>query len=108
MQFGSGGAWEVEGVIEFAISQQSGVTGDFGAEESESETAVELGSERLGLAVTHKESPSFRQESMKNPGITGHSRNSHAERRDLSGKSRFNYPQVARISSGDLLLSSSP
>src|SRR5947208_16559880 len=95
MQFGSGGACEVEGVIEFAISQQSGVTGDFGAEESESETTVELGSERLGLAVTHKESPSFRQESMKNPGITGKSRNSHAERRDLSGKSGI--PFIARI-----------
>jgi hypothetical protein len=90
MQFGSGGACEFEGVIEFAISQQSSVTGDFGAEESESETAVELGSESLGLAVTHKESPSFRQESMKNPGITGNSRNSDAVGRDLSGKSRIN------------------
>ena len=46
---------EVEGVVEFAVGQESGIAGDVGAVEFEAEAAVELGSERLGLAVTHED-----------------------------------------------------
>ena len=55
------GAGQIEGVVEFAVGQQSGIAGDLGAEESEPETVVELGSQGLGLAVTHEDRPSFRQ-----------------------------------------------
>ena len=62
---------EVEGVVEFAVGQQSGIAGDVGAVEFEAEAAVELGSEWLGLAVTHRESLSGRQETSENPGKPG-------------------------------------
>jgi hypothetical protein len=63
------GVGQVEGVIEFAISEQSGIAGDLGTEEWEPETAVELESERLGWAVTHEVGSSNGQEVVGNPGI---------------------------------------
>ena len=42
-----------------------------GAAEFEAEAAVESGSEWLGLAVTHRESLSGRQEMSENPGKPG-------------------------------------
>ncbi len=33
---------EVEGIVEFAVGQQSGIAGHLGADESEPETAVEV------------------------------------------------------------------
>jgi hypothetical protein len=71
LQFTGGGAGEFEGVVEFAVGQQSGIAGDLGAEESEPETAVELGAKGLSLGVTHKDCPSFRWGAVRNPGITG-------------------------------------
>jgi hypothetical protein len=62
---------QVEGVVEFAVSEEPGIAGDLGAEEAEPETAVELGSQGLGVAVTHDDRPSFRQETVRNSGITG-------------------------------------
>ena len=52
LQLTGRGAGRIKGVVEFAVGQQSGIAGDLGAEESEPETAVELGSKRLGWAVT--------------------------------------------------------
>ena len=46
---------ELEGVVEFAVGQEAGVAGHLGPMEFEAEAAVELGSERFGLAVTHQE-----------------------------------------------------
>ena len=70
LQFRGGRLGEDEGIVEFAVGQQSGIAGHLGAEESEPETAVELGSERLGLSVTHEDRPSFRKEKVRNPGIS--------------------------------------
>jgi hypothetical protein len=54
LQHVGGCVGELEGVVEFAVGQQAGVAGDFGAMEFEAEAAIELGSERIGLAVTHQ------------------------------------------------------
>jgi hypothetical protein len=62
---------ELEGVIEFAVCQQAGVAGCFGAVEFEAEAAVELGSERLGLAVTHQRTLSNWQECAEDSGKHG-------------------------------------
>src|SRR5262245_6064752 len=43
---------QVEGVVESAVSPQSGIAGHLGAEESGPETAVEMGSKWLGRPVT--------------------------------------------------------
>ena len=69
MQFRRSGLGEIEGVVEFAISEQTGVAGDLGTKESEPE--VELGPKRLSLAVTHQGTPSFRQELVKNVAERG-------------------------------------
>src|SRR5918998_672644 len=71
LQLSGGRGGEVEGVVEFAVGQQSGIAGDVGAVEFEAEAAVELGSKWLGLAVTHRESLSGRHESSENPGKPG-------------------------------------
>src|SRR5262249_23773738 len=60
---------QVEGVVEFAVGQESGIAGDLGPEESEPETAVELRSQQLGRAVTHEDCSANRQEVAGNPGI---------------------------------------
>ena len=56
LQVGGGCVGELEGVVEFAVGQESGVAGDGGAVEFEAEAAIELRSERVGLAVTHRKS----------------------------------------------------
>jgi hypothetical protein len=56
VQLVSGRVGELEGVVEFAVGQESGIAGDVGAVEFETEAAIELGSKWLGLAVTHRES----------------------------------------------------
>ena len=56
VQHVGGRVGELEGVVEFAVGQESGIAGDVGAVEFEAEAAVELGSEWLGLAVTHRKS----------------------------------------------------
>jgi hypothetical protein len=69
LQFPGRGAGQIEGVVEFAIGQESGIAGDLGPEEAEPETAVELGSQRLGRAVTHEVGSTNGQEVVGNPGI---------------------------------------
>src|SRR5262249_33576124 len=69
LQLTGGGAGQVEGIVEVAVSQQSGIAGDLGSEESEPETAVELGSKRLGWAVTHEDCSAKGQDVAGNPGI---------------------------------------
>jgi hypothetical protein len=69
LQFTGHGAGQVEGVVEFAVGQQSGIADDLGAEESEPETAVELRSKRLGRALTHEDCSAKGQEVVGNPGI---------------------------------------
>src|SRR5262249_44733472 len=71
LQHTGSGVGQVEDVVELAVGQQSGIAGDLGAEEAEPETAVELGSQGVGLAVTHEDRPAFRQEKVRNPGILG-------------------------------------
>jgi hypothetical protein len=68
LEFTGGLSREVEGVVKFAVGQESGVAGDLGPEEAEPETAVESGSERLGLAVTPQKALSRRQETSENSG----------------------------------------
>ena len=46
---------------------------------------------RRRLSVLHKSDPSSRQELVKNPAIPGLRRNSFAENRGSSGKSRFGH-----------------
>jgi hypothetical protein len=67
LQLTGRGAGQVEGVVEFAVGQQSGIAGDLGAEEAEPETAVELGAKRLGWAVTHEDCSSNGQKVAGNP-----------------------------------------
>jgi len=62
---------EVQGVVEFAIGQQFGITGDVDAGEFETEAAVESGPKWFGLAVTHRESLSGGQEMSENPEKPG-------------------------------------
>jgi len=69
MQFTGRGAGQIEGVIEFAVGQESVIAGDLGPEEAEPETAVELRSKRLGWAITHEVCSSNGQEVVVNPGI---------------------------------------
>jgi hypothetical protein len=69
LQFTCRGAGQIEGVVEFAVGQQSGIAGDLGPEEAEPETAVESGSKGLGWAVTHEVCSSNWQEVVGNPGI---------------------------------------
>jgi hypothetical protein len=69
LQFTGSGAGQIEGGVEFAVGQESGIAGNLGAEESEPETAVELRSKRLGWAVTREVCSSDRQEVVGNPGI---------------------------------------
>jgi hypothetical protein len=54
LQLTGSGSGLIEGVVEFAVGQQSGIAGDLGPEEAEPEAAVELRSQRLGRAVTHQ------------------------------------------------------
>lgn len=62
------GVRELQGVVEFAIGEQSGIAGDVGAVEFETQAAVELGPKWVALAVTHQESLSRRQETSEKPG----------------------------------------
>jgi hypothetical protein len=68
LQLTGGGAGQIEGVVEFAVGQESGIAGDLGAEEAEPEPAVELGSKRLGRTVTHEVGSTNGQEVVGNPG----------------------------------------
>jgi hypothetical protein len=71
MEHVGGRVSEPEGVVEFAVGQQSGIAGDVGAVEFEAEAAVELGPKWLDLTVTHRESLSGRQETSENPRKQG-------------------------------------
>jgi hypothetical protein len=68
LQLTGRGAGQVEGVVEFAVGQRSGIAGDIGPEEAEPETAVELGSQRIDRAVTHEVGSTYGQEVVGNPG----------------------------------------
>jgi hypothetical protein len=77
----------IEGVVEFAVGQQSGIAGDLGAEEVEPETAVELRSKRLGWAVTHEVAHQIGRKWSETPEFAGFWRNCHADSGSSSGKS---------------------
>jgi hypothetical protein len=68
IQLVGGRVGELQGVVEFAVGQESGIARDVGPVELEAQAAIELGSERLDLAVTHRESLSEQQETGENPG----------------------------------------
>src|SRR5262249_8227699 len=71
LQLTGGGSGQIEGVVEFAVGQESGIAGDVGPVEFEAEAAIELGSKWLCLAVTHQRSLSGWQETSENPGKPG-------------------------------------
>ena len=54
LQFTGRSAGPIEGVVEFAVGQQSGIAGDLDAEEAEPETTVESGSKGLGWVVLQR------------------------------------------------------
>jgi hypothetical protein len=69
LQFTGSSGGQIEGVVELAVGQQSGIAGDRGAEEAEPETTVESGSKGLGWVVTHEVCSTNWQEVVGNPGI---------------------------------------
>ena len=69
LQFTGGSAGQIEGVVDIAVGQEFGITGDLSPEEAEPEPAVELGSQRLGQAVTHEVGSSNGQEVVGDPVI---------------------------------------
>ena len=89
VQHVGGRVGELESVVEFAVRQESGIAGDVGPWKFEAEAAIELGSKWRGLAVTHWESLSGRQEIAKPLQIQAHSRKSCARITGSSGKSGF-------------------
>ena len=71
VQAGRRCAGQSEGVVEFAVGEESGVTGDGGAVELQLDLAVEIDAEGVVLAVTHWVPRSFRQEVVGNAGFSG-------------------------------------
>ena len=71
VQHVGGRVGELQGVVEFAVGQESGIAGDVGPVEFDAEPAIELGSEWLGREITHRESLSGRQEMSETPGNPG-------------------------------------
>jgi hypothetical protein len=69
-QAAHGGAGQSEGVVEFAVGKESGVTGDGRTVELELDFAIKIDAEGVILAVTHWVSRSFRQESVGNAGFS--------------------------------------
>src|SRR5262249_7138522 len=64
-------AGQTEGVIEFSISEESGVAGDRRAVELQLELAVKIDAQGVMVAVTHWVPRSFRQEVVGNAGFSG-------------------------------------
>jgi hypothetical protein len=69
-QSARGDAGQLEGVIEFPIGEESGVTGDGRAVELQLELAVEVNAQGVLLAVTHWVPLAFRQERVRNAGFS--------------------------------------
>jgi hypothetical protein len=65
------GAGQSEGVVEFPVGEESGVTGDRGAMELQFDLAVELYAQGVIVAVTHWVPLSFRQKMVRNAGFSG-------------------------------------
>jgi hypothetical protein len=97
LQLTGGGSGQIEGDVVFAVGQESGIAGDLGAEESEPESAVELGSQWFGRAVTPKVGSTNGQEATGNPGSRRVSAQLSCRLRLLNWEIRA--PQLARRSS---------
>jgi tetratricopeptide (TPR) repeat protein len=63
-------AGQSQGVVEFAVGKQSGVTGDGRAVEFQLDAAVEVNAQGVILAVTHWVPLSFREEVVGNAGFS--------------------------------------
>src|SRR5262249_36517185 len=63
-------AGQSEGVVEFAVSEESGVTGDGRTVELELDFAIKIDAEGVILAVTHWVSQSLGQEIVGNAGFS--------------------------------------
>ena len=87
MQITGGRLGEVEGIVEFALGQESSIAGHLGAEESEPETAVESGSKGLGWVVAHEFCSAKRQKVAETLDLPGSWRNCYADSGTSSGKS---------------------
>ena len=70
LQAARGRAGQPEGVIEFPIGEESGVTGDGGPVKLQFDFAVEIDADGVVLAVTHWVPRSFRQEVVGNAGFS--------------------------------------
>src|SRR5262249_58743745 len=64
------GAGQVQGVVDFTVGEQSGVTGDGRAVELQLDFAVEIDAHGVVSAVTHWVPRSFRQEVVGNAGFS--------------------------------------
>src|SRR5262249_27164047 len=64
------GAGQVQGVVDFTVGEQSGVTGDGRAVELQLDVAVEIDAHGVVSAVTHWVPRSFRQEVVGNAGFS--------------------------------------
>src|SRR5262249_34377964 len=62
---------QAEGIVEFAVGEESGVTGDAGAVKLQLDFAGEIDADGVVLAVTHWIPRSFRQEVFGNAGFPG-------------------------------------
>src|SRR5262249_43296592 len=60
-----------EGIVEFAVGEESGVTGDGRAVELQLDLAIEIDAHGVVVAVTHWVPLSFRQEVVGNAGFSG-------------------------------------
>jgi hypothetical protein len=88
-QVARGRAGQSEGVVEFPIGEESGVTGNSRAVELQLDVTVEVNAQGVMLAVTHWVPRSFRQEVVGNAGFSRKRRKCHAETTEPSGKSGF-------------------
>src|SRR5262249_33429946 len=70
VQAGGRGTGQSEGIVEFAVGEESGVTGDGRAVELQLDLAVEIEAHGVVLAVTHWVPRSFRQERPRNAGFS--------------------------------------
>src|SRR5262249_55938201 len=71
VQVGHRRTGQSEGIVEFAVGEESGVAGDGGAVELQLDLAVEIDAQGVILAVTHWVPLSFRQEVVGNAGFSG-------------------------------------
>src|SRR5262249_1444230 len=62
---------QAEGVVEFAIGEESGVAGDGGPVELQLDVTVEVNAQGVIVAVTHWVPRSCRQEVVRNAGFSG-------------------------------------